>query len=423
MEEISLKEIIEILLRGKYIILITTLVALVIGAVVYKIMPEQYKTTASILANPIVNIDKAGNDSVNQFALPNMDITSYRQQFLNNYTMRKTIEELDLRDKDGNYVSYDVLRGMVTVANPDKTNILDVSVSGGDAEKITQIANALGKHFVDYITDVYQTSAGVSAKALAEQIKIEEANLDREAAKLKDYLKSSENMDTLNMEIESLIAQITQYKTDLNDKERAIASDSVSVGQLRTRAGEAAGGAQVSALLTEEALYTGEYQVLLSAGSAAGLEQALFTLKLADVETRLIENSNEKKAIEGKIIELEDRLSDLQSRRAEEQYKYNTIQRDIERAENIYDTYTAQYRQALAIEAVNLGNVNIKFISEAIVPISPNNKNMLLTGGVAGVLGVFIGMFAVLFWGYWVSEGEKPTESVTARERESEVAR
>lgn len=423
MEEISLKELIEILLKGKYIIIITTLAALVIGAAVYKIMPKQYKTTATLLANPIVNIDNVGNDSVNQFALPSMDITAYKQQFLNNYTLRETIEELDLRDKDGYYVSYDSIRGMVTVSNPDKTNILDVSVTGGDAEQIAKIANALGRYFIAYITDVYQTSAGVSARALEEQLRTQEANLDREAAKLKDFLKFSENMDTLNTEITSLIEQITKYKADLNDMERAIAADSVSVGQLRERVSESTVGGDVrlSAMLMEETLYAEDYRLDLNAGTITELEQIVLTLKLADAEARLIENINDKNAVENKIKELQDRLSDLQSRKAEEQYKYNAIQRDLERAENIYNTYTAQYRQALAIEVANLGNVNIKFISEAMVPNNANNKNLLLTGGTSGVLGLFIGMFAVLFRGYWVAEDAKSEENVLLDEKEAEI--
>lgn len=424
MEEISLKEIIEILLKGKIIILITTLAALIVGAAVYMLMPEQYKTTVSILANPIKDVGTIENDSINQVAFPNMDILSYKQQFLNNYTIRKTIEELDIKDKEGDYIANDSIKSMITINNPDKTNILEVDVSGKDPEQITQMANVLGKYFIDYITDVYQTSAGVSANVLAEQLKIEESNLDREAARLRDYLKSSDNMDTLNTEISTLISQITQYKATLNDLERAIEADSISAIQLRERAGDVPinGDLQLSAVLTDGAAYTGSYQMNLDTGTA-NLEKMIFTLKLADVEARLLENINAKGAVENKINELQDRLSELQAKRAEEQYKYDAIQRDFERAESAYNTYSAQYKQALIIEAASLGNVNIKIISEAVIPANPYNKNLLLTGGIAGALGLFIGVFAALFRGYWMSEEGKTQEAETVKEYDTEDVR
>lgn len=401
MEEISLKEILQIIIKGKFIIISLTCTALIAGVIIYKLTPATFTTSVSVLANPINNTSQT-TDYTNKLILPTMDIYSYNQQFLNSYTISKTIEELDLKDENGVNISQEAFKSKIKVENPTNTNILQIFVSDKDANAATKIANSISRHFVDYITEIYQSSAGASAKAIDEQLKVEQLNLDNEASKLRDYLTNSFNIDALNSEITSLIAQITLYKEQSNDLENAIKADDKTISYITQHTNINPLDSQNFNLSTN--LSTREYNISLNTEDTNILEETLLTLSITDIVTRFIENTNTLDVLKPKIEELEYHLSDLQAKKAEEEYKYNNIKRDYAMAETIYETYKSQYRQALIIETSNIGNVNVKILADAVVPLDPSNKNLNLTIAISTALGLFIGIFIVLFKNYWVSE-------------------
>lgn len=416
LEEISLKEIIEILLKGKFTIVVITVISVVVGAAIHWYTPKAYKSTASILATPIMQTQNSDNDFTNKLILPSMDIESYSQQFLNNYTLSKTIEELDLKNSDGNYITYEALKSNVTVNNPKGTNLLNIEVSYSDPNEAAHIANALSRHFVDYVSNVYKTSAGSSADSLAVQLKAESENLDREAAKLRDYLTNSGNIDTLNSEINSLIGQITNYKSLINDLEKDIESDKTTLAQVKDATDVEdfeLFDLRVNTDIVNSASYTGQYQLQLNTENTNNLQKMLLTLKITDIETRLVENINHLSSLTNKTQELDIKLSDLQAMRAQEQYRYNSVMREYTMAENIYQTYHTQYRQALTLETSSVGVANIKIISEAVAPIGAYNRNLIHTEAIAGILGLSLSVFAVLFSSYWKSSGVRHVEPHT----------
>jgi uncharacterized protein involved in exopolysaccharide biosynthesis len=415
MDEIKIKDVIKTLLKGKFVIVGITVLALLTGILVHFVTPRLYRSTVSMLTNPIFSQNIAnseGDFNTSQLTFPDMDILEYRQQFLNNYTLTETIQELDLRDNGGNLLSIEALRKKIRINVPERTRILEVSVSDKDPEMSALITNTLAKHFIDYINEIYRHSADISAKAIYDRVAVARESLSNASIRLRDYLIEYDSLDVINSRIAILIQQITILRSDLNLLEINIAKDANTIAQIHGLLdSESMFGAAldlgVSTSITANAANTGEFQLWLGQVPPNELESFLHTLKLTDLELQLIENLNMQIAKADMIIELEDRLSDLQAMQAEAQYRYNEVLRDFTLAENVYEIYVTQHKQAELIRVANLGNVNITVMSNAIPAAYSYNRNAVLTCGVAGVLGVFAGVFIVLFVSYWKREDEE----------------
>ena len=101
-EEISLRELIEVLLKGKKIIGIITAVAVILSVIMSFIMPPVYEARATLLANPIGTQQNKeivnSNDVLDTISkYPEMTIETYKEQFLNAEVVQVTIIELDLK--------------------------------------------------------------------------------------------------------------------------------------------------------------------------------------------------------------------------------------------------------------------------------------------------------------------------------------
>ena len=107
MEEISLRELIETLIkRKKIIIYITVFAVLVSGVVSFFVLHPTYEASMLLMAangeEPTPTPTGNGNvdimlDSISKY--PNMDIGTYREQIKRPGVMNKTIKDLGLEDE------------------------------------------------------------------------------------------------------------------------------------------------------------------------------------------------------------------------------------------------------------------------------------------------------------------------------------
>ncbi|MCL1863973.1 MAG: Wzz/FepE/Etk N-terminal domain-containing protein [Defluviitaleaceae bacterium] len=402
MEEISLKELIQTILRGKFIIIGITFAALVLGAVAFLLIPSRYSATANILANPITaNI--AGAEAELNF--PHMDMDSYMELFLNTDTMRQTIEVLDLVDGNGEPLSTYALASIVTLNSTPRTNILNVSVSHRDPEMAALIANELSLQFINHVTEIYQAIAATAANVIAERIAEAEIALDIASANLREFLISSDNIDLLNAEINILTYNITNLKNELSLLYMSIDTDTRSIEALLELIADApstTNNPTLSTTINSRGTHTGTYNLELNLSD--DISQFALNLRLTETTARRIEQTNRKDVIEENLERLEYHLQNLRATQAEEQFRYDNIIRHQSIAESTLIMYVQQYNQALMIEASNLGNLNIKIITEAAEPTESYNRNAILFGGISGAFGLFVGVLIVLFMHYWKHE-------------------
>ncbi|NLK98293.1 MAG: hypothetical protein GX272_09510 [Epulopiscium sp.] len=415
-EEISLRELIEVLLKGKKLIGIITAAAVLLSAVVSFIIPPVYEARATLLANPIGSqqskeITNSNDvlDTISQY--PEMTIETYKEQFLNSEVVQATIIDLDLKDSEGNPMKIRSLRRKVTLEVVDKTNLIRVSVKDEDPELAAKIANSLSENFINFITRMTKRKGEQAVQAINEQLEATKKALDEEAKKKRDYLKSAKDIEELNQEIATLRDQLTLYKQKLIDTDKQIQSDIKSLEALE-KSGIKSTNINIGAIkakiqLNEVQGITNGQEIEFDISNSSALESAMLSAHRTQMETRLIQNISEKEVLEQKIEEIQNRLTELRATLATEEYKYNEIMRNYELAEQSFEAYQTRKNEAEQNVAADIGKASIIVSTPAAVPEAPTAPNKMLNIAIGFVLGLMIGVFVVFFKSYWENTESK----------------
>lgn len=456
MEEVSLREYIEVLLRGKKMIGIITTAAVIVAIIFSFIMPPVYEARTTLLANPIgsqqskeITNSTDVLDTISQY--PEMTLETYRNQFLNAEVVQATIQELNLRDENGNPMKIRSFREKVTVEVVEGTNLIRVTVQDKNPELAANIANTLNERFINFITTMTRNKGMQAVEAITEQLEAEKKALDEQAKKKRDYLINSKDIDELNQEIITLRDQMTMYKQSIIDTDKQIQSDIKTLETLEKSGVKSANVNisnikgkiqlnQVEELRTNNAIVTNNantkideeelnnaqsknfnsnninnvpsnqaadmsisQEIEFDISSPSALEDAMLAAQKTQIETRLVQNVSEKEVLEQKIEEIQKRLTELRSTLATEEYKYNEVIRNYQLAEESFQAYQTRKNEAEKNAAADIGKASIIISSPAVVPDIPSAPNKVLNIAIAMVLGLMIGVFGVFFKEYWRS--------------------
>ncbi|NLK22342.1 MAG: hypothetical protein GX308_09790 [Epulopiscium sp.] len=440
-EEISLRELIEALLRNKKLIAIITAVATAISVVVSLIMPPVYEARTTLLANPIGSrqnkeITNSNDvlDTISQY--PEMSLETYREQFLNSEIIQATIKELDLRDGSNQPMKIRSFREKVRVEVVKDTNLIRVYVSDKDPELAAKIANTLDEKFIDFITAMTRRKGMQAVQAITDQLEAEKRALDKEAQKKRDYLMNSKDIEELNQEIITLRDQMTMYKQSLIDTDRQIQSDirtlegfvesgiktsNINIEKIKakiqfnevkgvqannmdnTEEGKETDSKPKALQIKNTSNVTINQEIEFDISNSSALEGAMLSAQRTQIETRLLQNVSEREVLENKIGEIQKRLADLRSTLATEEYKYNEVIRDYQLAEKAFQAYQTRRNEAEQNAAADIGRASIVVSSPAVIPDIPSGPNKKLNVAIGLVIGLMVGVFMAFFKEYWAS--------------------
>lgn len=153
MEEISLRELIEIIIKGKWIIVAVTAVCIAIGIAVnaFVIKPVYVAQTtlmiSSIKKSQIKEQVKSGDGDVNNFSsliddilqYPEMSVDNYREQVKNPVILEYIREEMDMKD-----VPLSSIASKITLNEIKDTDLITIKVTDENPETAAKIANLVG---------------------------------------------------------------------------------------------------------------------------------------------------------------------------------------------------------------------------------------------------------------------------------------
>lgn len=420
MEEISLREYIEVMLKGKRLIAIITVLCMVLGLAVGFVQPKKYEATITLLTNPINKTETSTakdtlNGVINSISqYPQMDIETYKEQFLNSQVITNTIHDLNLVNKDGKYISIDSLKSKVTVENPEDTNLLKITVKDSDPELSAKVANKLGEYFSQFISELNRAQGTTSSEAIAKQMNIEKEKLDAESKKLGEYNSKNKSIKALSSEIDALIVQLTEYKTSLNNIESTIATDKMALEVLlngkQSILGIDTGSISVNISDTNTNISEIPKTFSFNMDSANKLQGSLLSIEITNTETRLNSSLAQEKAVSDKIAYMETKLGELQTTYTEQSSEFLEIQRNFDLAQQTYDAYQDKFKEAIITAASDLGRVSIQISTPAIVPENPSGISKALILAISLVLGLMVGIFVVFFKEYWSTSNALDTK-------------
>jgi succinoglycan biosynthesis transport protein ExoP len=160
-DEISLREILEVVWNGKWIIVLVTSIAIIISGIVsFFILNPAYEARTTLIVSSEKLEDHPSPPSVQ----------TYVEQVKNHSIMSRTIDQLGLRQQD---ISVNDLREKIDVTNVKDTNLIRIIVSDKDPKLASDMANAVTHYFVDFMTNQAMEQLINSSEHVIDQIDLE----------------------------------------------------------------------------------------------------------------------------------------------------------------------------------------------------------------------------------------------------------
>ncbi len=212
---ISITEIIKNILRYKYLVIAIILVSFISALIYLKFTEYQYKSTVTILVDPMKKSSTIGSVLSSDFFDSSDDITTEVQLLTNVSNLTSALSTLNL-DKyvtsDG--ITYSSLpyssffSGKVSVSLLKDTNIVEVSVTDTNAEFTADFANAIAESFNKMLFEFSTDSKNMQIEFLEKQIPEVEKEVKVASDKLFDY-KFETGIDFLSNNAASLVNNIS----------------------------------------------------------------------------------------------------------------------------------------------------------------------------------------------------------------------
>lgn len=412
MEEISLRDLVEILARGRRTIALITIVAvLVAGVASFFVVDPSYEATATVMVNQTQQAppEQGTPEFIASLTrLPQMTIATYMAQVKNPVILKKVAEEYNLTDQ------YTVAQfaAKISVNTPKDTNLMEIKVQDKDPKLAADIANSLAAELVTFVSSTNQQRVMASARVLKNQIESEEKTMSQGADELKAWLKEPRSVTELQADLDAELELLKELKAVA-----VTAKVELQTAQAGLRASEKALSDIAPTIKTRKALADDAYlsQVV---GSASGRTPAAigsihmeseevndaYVALLQEVAIRSAEVAGYESKVEAAgtaLAQVRQEVQDIQVVLVDKQLKYEQLQQKLDTARQNYALYNSKYAEALSASSLSAGEANLILLSQAFIPRRPVAPRKLLNMAVAGVLGLMVSVFIVFFQDYW----------------------
>jgi succinoglycan biosynthesis transport protein ExoP len=419
-EEISIRELIEIFLKGKKTIAAVTILAVLIAGIVnFFVLEDVYEAKAIMMASGINERAQANDvqgvesllDSISPY--PQMTTEAYKEQIKTPQILDEVIAELELNSQDISRVG---LRNMIELETVDKTNLISINVKHKDSGLAAQIANTVAKRFTAYISDISKDRAEKSSNYLKTQMEVEKENLDAALLEYKEYLSQPKGLAEVEKEVSSKIDLITQYKGDLINAEVEEEMLAASLTTARAELTKTQEKIVLEKSILDDPLMS-EY-----VNEQANTDGSLFDINLKteevnesytylknqvnDLEIELSRVRTQKHALNKAIATTSKELETLQGDLAEKKHLDKTISQKVNFAETTYEAFLNKYEETRILQSSDIGDASITIVSPAVETLTPVGPRKMLNVAIAGMLGLMASVGYVFFRAYWETSGQ-----------------
>ena len=220
-EEISLMDIIEVLVKRKKLIFIIVFLAVILsggGMFIFRILgPTIYEATTTVIVSPLTPPPLEGETAYNVLVdylsqYPQLTNDFYLSQVKNPHIIYRIIEELDL---DKTQYDFESLKERFHADFVSNTNIIELRVQDKNPEMAARIANSWANQFTAFISDAIEKQMSKSVAFIENQMKEGEKQLEVALEDLKSFLSHPPSVEELQQEIDAKTTLLTDYKKNL----------------------------------------------------------------------------------------------------------------------------------------------------------------------------------------------------------------
>jgi capsular polysaccharide biosynthesis protein len=421
-QEISLRELIEILLQGKWLIAALTVIAVVVSGVLsFFVLEPTYEARATMLVvQPKIEPANRDDGVLSRYL---QSIAESTQLSLDTYV--NLVKNPALLDRVRNRLELDPheytirrMGDMIKVYTPEKTNLIEIVITHTDSELAATMANTLAEEFVGFINEQSKERINQSIVVLEQQLVSEEEKLNAALDAYTSFLSESRGVAHLEQAYNAKIALLTQFQTELAKTKVALNT---------TRAGLAEGErelANLSQFITTEKSLVEDNLMRDYVKDATGKnlnqlahlkmenqevnEAYIDLLKLVNMDRMAVKQLENKLAsLEESIAQTAKEIEMLQIELAEKKAVEERLLNKLDNAKRTYDRLVEKYDEAQIASAIDSAEAQINLVAPAWVPVTPVGPRKMLNLAIAGVLGVMVGAFVVFIRHYWITSADQ----------------
>lgn len=434
--EISLRELIEILLKGwKFIIIIPLLVGITTYGISKYVLDPTYESESTLQVHVSSNENRnISTDSIDdilktQSFAPEYSIESYIQQIMSPEVLMPVIQKLEVEDT----YTYEAFRNKLTITPIKNSSLITISVSDSNAESAALIVNTVSEVFIAHVSNKQVEQLDNSTKLLTTQLTIEKDKLDKALNETKIFDSKVQNINLVKQDLDLNLNQFNKAKvalTILNDtyeksnysitqdiaisKEKIIAYDKLlqqtdKVFQLTKDIYDASISA---ALVSTESLSVEEqhnYTVLSDELNPIYI-QNLSTLNSEQIVLINSEQQLKKltamyhynlEALTSNVTTLESTINSTRSELAELTYEKQLLDGNLSIAKNTYAAFNKKLESARVIKAAKISDASVLWMSKGYVASTPVGPKKALNTMISIVLAGMLTVFILFFKHYW----------------------
>ncbi|OEF99792.1 hypothetical protein BHF71_01045 [Vulcanibacillus modesticaldus] len=187
-EEISLRELIEILLKGKKIIIWTTIIAMIISAFVsFFMIAPTYEVTASVIVKDIKGEKSSSviGSIMDSEVIPLQTLIS---AFKSTIAGPDMLEQLRIISPEWENIQANALKNMIKIELVKDTTQVNIIVSAHSAKDTVALANIVTNSFQQFVEEQNYDTLVAKVKSVKRQMEIDIELLNNKIAKAEQQL-------------------------------------------------------------------------------------------------------------------------------------------------------------------------------------------------------------------------------------------
>ena len=398
-EEIDLREYINVLLKRKGIIILIFLLAVITAAIVsYFIIEPVYQANTAI----VVSKPKIGNSIVSEPSLED-----YKNLITNNVLEEELIQKLNLNKPPLELTPYD-LEQMLTIELPKGINLIKMNLQASNSKLTKDIINSWATLFIEKNKRLYFGEVKMAKTDIEEKLKLAEREFFEIEEKLMKFDETG-NAKMVEDEIKYKTSKILSYKSRLVDIQISLEKENAKKEQIITSINEQEKVLKLNRSVVDDQFF----QQVISNLTDANLKidnltyisevtnPIYYNLTEQLISTNISINSliAEENQLRKNINDFGVSLENLKKGLTEKKLILAQLNREYSAKEKLYNIF---YKQSEEIQLTETAQENLlKIASLAYEPKSPIKPNKKLNILIAGVLGLFVGVFVAFFLEFW----------------------
>ena len=420
-EEIDLREYINVLLKRKGIIILIFLIAVITAAIAsYFVLKPVYEANVVIaVSKPKIEnllVDEISleeyknlikNIKIENLLVDEISLEEYKNLIKNIEIEEELIQKLNLDKPPLKLTPYD-LEQMLTIELPKDTNLIKMNLQASNSKLTKDIINTWAALFVEKNKRLYFDEVKKAKINVEDRLKHAEKDFFEIEEKVIKF-NETDNVKTIEDEIEYKTTKILGFKSRLIDIQLSLEKEKAKKEQIVKAINEQEKILKLNKSIVDDQFF----QQLISNITDDNLEIANLTYVSEvtnpiyyNLAQQLISTDISINSLMAEENQLKKNINDfnlsseaLKEELTEKKLILSQLNREYSAKEKVYNNFYERAEEIRLTETAEADLLKITSLAyEPKAPIKPNRKLNIL---IAGVLGLFVGIFVAFFLESW----------------------